>query len=268
MSANIGIIGCGKMGYALIKGICSGEWEVDSLYACDLDPVRTELFAQEFEAIISSAEELVSQADIVIIGVKPGQVVGILEQTADHWEGSKLLVSIAAGITTATLERALGKPVAVVRVMPNTPCLIGQGAAAVAGGYHASLEQVQLVKAMLDQVGLAVVVDETYMDAVTAVSGSGPAYAFLVVEAMTDAALSLGLSRDLAVSLVMQTLKGSLLMLEHTGEHPAVLKAQVTSPGGTTIAGLRELEAAGLREAFFAAMDKACQRSRELGQQK
>ncbi len=106
------------------------------------------------------------------------------------------------------------------------------------------------------------------MDAVTAVSGSGPAYAFLVVEAMTDAALSLGLSRDLAATLVIQTLKGSLLMLENTGLHPAELKAQVTSPGGTTIAGLRELEAAGLREAFFAAMDKACQRSRELGQQK
>jgi len=152
-----------------------------------------------------------------------------------------------------------------VRVMPNTPCLVGEGVIAIAGGHHASLADLQLVQAMLDRVGISIILEESYMDAVTAVSGSGPAYAFLIVEAMMDAAINLGLSSDISRRLVLQTLKGSITMLEKTGDHPAVLKAQVTSPGGTTIAGLRELEAGGIREAFFAAMEKAWQRSMKLG---
>jgi pyrroline-5-carboxylate reductase len=252
------------MAYALLKGI-SQETTYEVIYACDTNSERTDLFARQFKAIPVSPTELVANADIIILAVKPGQIKMVLDETGEFWDEKKLLISIAAGIKTAAIEAELTQPVRVVRVMPNTPCLIGEGASALAAGRHASKADMGLVQALLSKVGLSVIIDEIYMDAVTAVSGSGPAYVFLVVEAMMDAALHLGLNSDMARQLVMQTMKGSISMLEETGEHPAVLKAQVTSPGGTTIAGLRELEAGGIREAFFAAMEKACQRSIELG---
>jgi pyrroline-5-carboxylate reductase len=265
MPAKLGIIGCGKMGYALIKGFTQGNGDYEAIYVCDTDSERSQLFVREFGAIPVSKQDLIGNSDIIILAVKPAQIKAVLAGTQPVWNTNKLLISIAAGVKTITLERELGQPVPVVRVMPNTPCLVGEGVSAVAGGSSASLNDMQLVQTMLGKVGLAVIVDEASMDAVTAVSGSGPAYAFLVVEAMTDAALSVGLGSDMARRLVIQTLKGSLSMLEQTAEHPAVLKAQVTSPGGTTIAGLRELEAGGIREAFFAAIERAWQRSIELG---
>jgi len=264
VAEKLGIIGCGKMAYALLKGI-SQETSYGAIYACDISSERTHLFAQEFNAIPATPTELVANADLIILAVKPGQIKGVLAETNDHWDEGKLLVSIAAGISTRMIEMELAKPVPVVRVMPNTPCLIGEGASALAAGRYARTADLDIVQTILNKVGLSIIIDEIYMDAVTAVSGSGPAYVFLVVEAMMDAALYLGLNSDMARLLVLQTLKGSISMLEQTGEHPTVLKAQVTSPGGTTIAGLRELEAGGIREAFFAAMERACQRSRELG---
>lgn len=265
MPEKIGIIGCGKMGYALLKGITRNSEKYDTIYACDSSAERMQLFKSEFGAVAADQNQVVAEADVVILAVKPAQIKGILKATAPEWNDNKLLISIAAGIKTASIETELGKPVRVVRVMPNTPCLVGEGVSAVAGGQYALPDDLPTVQSMMAQVGLAVIIDEGYMDAVTAVSGSGPAYVFLLVEAMADAALALGLSSDVGRRLVMQTFKGSLSMLEATGEHPAVLKAQVTSPGGTTIAGLRELEAGGIREAFFAAFEKACQRSVELG---
>lgn len=268
MAKKLGVIGCGKMAYALLKGICQDPTTYDAIYACDISSERTELFAHEFSAILLTPNELVVNADIIILAVKPGQIKMLLAETRCSWDKDKLLISIAAGIKTAMIEKELATPVSVVRVMPNTPCLIGEGTSAVTAGRYASPADLNLVQAMLSRVGMSVIIDEVYMDAVTAVSGSGPAYVFLVVEAMMDAALHLGLNSDMARQLVLQTLKGSISMLEQTGEHPAVLKAQVTSPGGTTIAGLRELEAGGIREAFFAAMERACQRSIELGNDK
>ncbi len=265
MPVRLGIIGCGKMGYALLKGITQNAGAYTTIYACDPDAERIELFSREFGAIAADQSQVVAGADIVILAVKPAQVKKILRATSPDWDNSKLLISIAAGIKTASIEKEVGRPVRVVRVMPNTPCLIGEGVAAVAGGQYANPDDLQTVQTMMEKVGLAVTIDEGYMDAVTAVSGSGPAYVFLLVEAMSDAALALGLSSDVCRRLVLQTFKGSLRMLETTGEHPSVLKAQVTSPGGTTIAGLRELEAGGIREAFFTAIEKACQRSTELG---
>lgn len=265
MSVALGIIGCGKMGYALLKGITQDSREDNIIYACDTASERTQLFVQEFKAIPATQQQLVADADIIVLAVKPAQVKRILAETTSAWNHEKLLISIAAGIKTASIEKELGKPVRVVRVMPNTPCLVGEGVSAIAGGKYAGPADLQLVQTMVERLGLSVILDETYMDAVTAVSGSGPAYVFLLVEAMMDAALNLGLSSEISRSLVLQTLKGSLSMLAKTGEHPAVLKAQVTSPGGTTIAGLRELEAGGIRESFFAAMERACQRSIELG---
>lgn len=265
MPAKLGIIGCGKMGYALLKGITQNSEEHNVIYACDTAAERVQLFSEEFGAIPADQQQLVAEADIVILAVKPAQVKRVLGETNVAWDNSKLLISIAAGIKTASIEKELDKPVRVVRVMPNTPCLVGEGVSAIAGGKYANPADLQTVQTMVEKVGIALVLDEGYMDAVTAVSGSGPAYIFLLVEAMMDAALSLGLSSDQCRRLVTQTFKGSLSMLEQTGEHPAVLKAQVTSPGGTTIAGLRELEAGGIREAFFAALERACQRSIELG---
>lgn len=264
MAASLGIIGCGKMAYALLKGISQNS-VYTSIYACDTSSERMDLFARDFNAITVTAPELVSKADLIILAVKPGQIKSVLAETNEQWDNCKLLVSIAAGIKTTSIEEQLGKQVPVVRVMPNTPCLIGEGASALTAGRYARLTDLEIVQSILRQVGIAVIVDEIYMDAVTAVSGSGPAYSFLIVEAMMDAALHLGLTSDLARQLVVQTLKGSISMVEQTAEHPAVLKAQVTSPGGTTIAGLRELEAGGIREAFFAAIERACQRSIELG---
>lgn len=265
MPHRLGIIGCGKMGYALMKGITRDPDSYDMIYACDPAEERTQLFAREFKAVPAGPQQVVDHADMIIMAVKPAQVKAVLAETSSNWTVDKLLISIAAGIKTASIESELEKPVRVVRVMPNTPCLIGEGVSALAAGKYASPADLQLVQNIVGQIGLSVILPESYMDAVTAVSGSGPAYVFLVVEAMIDAALSLGLSSDISRRLVMQTFKGSLSMLEQTGEHPAILKAQVTSPGGTTIAGLRELEAGNIRESFFAALERACQRSAELG---
>ncbi|MEQ8200830.1 MAG: pyrroline-5-carboxylate reductase [Syntrophomonadaceae bacterium] len=265
MSINLGIIGCGKMGHALMKGISGNPSSYGDVYAYDVDEARMRLFTEEFKAGAVAPGEVVAGSDMIILAVKPGQIKEVLQVTRDQWNGGKLLVSIAAGIKIANIEKQLPEGVRVVRVMPNTPCLVGEGVSAISGGHSASPEDLQMVGEMLGQVGLTITIEETYMDAVTAVSGSGPAYAFLLAEAFMDAALSTGLSSDISRQLVLQTLKGSIKMLEQTGAHPAVLKAQVTSPGGTTIAGLRELEAGGLREAFFAAVEKAKQRSIELG---
>ena len=266
MSKTLGILGCGKMAYALTKGICQdNNHAYDRIYACDVSNERTELFAREFACITVDRSKLIEQSDVIIIAVKPAQVEEILADTDKLWSRDKLLISVAAGIKTINIESQLKEMVPIVRVMPNTPCLIGQGVSAISAGSYATEEHLKIVQDLLQRVGLCILIKEDYMDAVTAVSGSGPAYAFLVVEAMIDAALQVGLSRDIAEKLVVQTFKGSLQMLEETGQHPAVLKAQVTSPGGTTIAALKELEAGGLRTAFFNAVEKACQRSMEMG---
>lgn len=265
MPVNLGIIGCGKMGYALMKGISGDPSRYGDIYVYDVDETRVCLFVDEFQARPVSPDVVVAGSDIIILGVKPGQVREVLQATRDQWNGDKLLVSIAAGIKIASIEEQLPEGVRVVRVMPNTPCLVGEGMAALAGGHRASPADLQSVREMLEQVGLTITVEESYLDAVTAVSGSGPAYVFLLIEAFIDAALSTGLSSEISRQLVLQAVKGSVKMLEQSGVHPAILKAQVISPGGTTIAGLRALEAGGVREAFFAAVEKAQRRAVELG---
>lgn len=255
------------MAYALVKGI-SGEEKAlyNGIYASDIDLERTELFAREFDARTRSNRDVVAASDIVIAAVKPGMVPKILDETIDVWTEHKLLISIAAGISTSKIEERLPVKVPVVRVMPNTPCLVGEGASAVTAGTYATDENVNQVKQILSCVGITVIIDEIYMDAVTAVSGSGPAYAYLVAEAMIDAGIEAGLNFEMARELVIQTIKGSMTMLQKTGEHPAMLKKAVCSPGGTTIAGVRQLEENGLRKAFFHAIEEARQRSMELGQ--
>lgn len=267
MKPVLGIIGCGRMAYALVKGITREAMPAyEQIWASDIDSVRTDIFAKEFGAKPASNYETAVASDIVLLAVKPGLVSKVLDETRVAWNESKLLVSIAAGISTCSIEQKIGVKTPIVRVMPNTPCLTGAGASAICAGQHAGVSHLDLVEKMLDSVGITVRIDESYMDAVTAVSGSGPAYAYLVAEAMIDAGVQAGLSSAIARKLVIQTIKGSMAMLEETGEHPAELKAQVCSPGGTTIAAVRQLEENGIRKAFFNAVEKAREKSIELGQ--
>lgn len=266
MEQALGIIGCGKMAYALVKGIHNRPTlEVGGILVNDINTSRTALFATEFKSAAMEQWELVNKSTIIILAVKPQQVADVLIQTRDAWTEDKLVVSIAAGIKTSTIEELLDKPIPVVRIMPNTPCLVGAGVCAYCPGKYARLEDLELVGNIFSTMGAALLMEEKSMDAVTAVSGSGPAYAFLVVEAMMNAAVQIGLDINTARQLVLKTIEGSIKMLEDTGEHPAVLREQVCSPAGTTIAGIRQLEAGGLRAAFFSAIEKAYLRSIELG---
>lgn len=265
MSSKMALIGCGKMAYALLKGIDKSAFE--AIYCHDISPARTELFEAEFGATAAGLAEAIGAAGLIILAVKPQQLSRVMLDSAGFWNKEKLLVSVLAGVKTETLESATGGKTAVIRVMPNTPCLVGQGVSALSRGQQATTEQMAAVRAIFAQLGVAVEVEERLMDAVTAVSGSGPAYAFLVLEAMMNAAVNVGLDAALSRELVLGTFKGSLAMLEAENLHPAILREQVCSPGGTTIAGVRQLEGNGLRKAFFDAIDKAWQRSIELGKQ-
>jgi pyrroline-5-carboxylate reductase len=268
LTPSLGVIGCGNMGYALMKGIVNGHQpKYANIYISDVNAVRTDLFVHEFEALSRSSRETVAAADVVFLAVKPGQIKEVLTTTRNEWQPNKLLISIAAGISTQLIENIIGNEIPVVRVMPNTPCLVAEGVSAICGGKYASLNHLQLVESILNNLGLVIITEEKYMDVVTAVSGSGPGYAYLVAEAMIDAAVNMGLNAETARKLVVDTIKGSMTMLQKTGEHPAVLKTQVSSPGGTTIAGLRQLEENSIRKAFFAAVESAYERSVELGKQ-
>lgn len=263
MSQKVALLGCGKMAYALLKGIKKNTFA--SIYCHDIDSERIELFAAEFGGKPAGLAEAIEAAQLIILAVKPQVLSIVMQDSVGLWTADKLLISVLAGVKTSTLEEASGGQTPVIRVMPNTPCLVGQGVSALSSGRLATAEQMALAKAIFSQLGVAVEVDEGLMDAVTAVSGSGPAYAFLVVEAMMNAAVNVGLDAALARELVIGTFKGSLAMLEAENLHPAILREQVCSPGGTTIAGVRQLEGNRLRKAFFDAIAAACQRSIELG---
>lgn len=260
----LGIIGCGKMANAIVKGLGKDRAGFTDILVNDVDENRSLTFSREYGVKAVSYEELLRECSTIILAVKPYQVKQVLNAGQGLWHSGQLLISIAAGIKLASIEKAAGNQIPVVRVMPNTPCLVGQGISAVAGGSFATDKDVSLVMSLFNYLGTAVRIDEKYMDAVTAVSGSGPAYVFLVVEAFMNAALQIGLDINLARELVLQTMQGSLQMLVQSGEHPAVLRQDVSSPGGTTIAGIRQLEENGLRKAFFGAVEMAYNRSIEL----
>ncbi|HOV43173.1 MAG TPA: pyrroline-5-carboxylate reductase [Syntrophothermus lipocalidus] len=262
----LGVVGCGNMAYALVKGLTQSRFDFETIVGFDVNPARLNLFRQEFSVkLVSSNQEVAEQGDIIVLAVKPGQIRQVLEEVKDKLTSDKLLVSIAAGISTSLIEEVAGSHVPVIRVMPNTPCLVGRGISAIAAGTGASVEHEEVVARMFAAVGEVCRVPESYMDAVTALSGSGPAYIYLVAEAMSDAGVEVGLPRDLARLMALKTIAGAVAMMEVTGKHPAVLREDVTSPGGTTIAGLRELEENGLRKAFFRAVRRAFERSMELG---
>jgi pyrroline-5-carboxylate reductase len=262
----VALLGGGRMGEALLAGLLDAGWEPDGLAVAEVDADRRRALETTFAGVhvVPSPAWAVPDADVVVLAVKPGDVVAALESAAPALAEGALVLSIAAGVTLATLEAALpGR--AVVRAMPNTPALVREGAAAIAAGTAATDADLELAERVLGAVGVVVRVPESQLDAVTGLSGSGPAYVFLLAEAMIEAGVLVGLPRESARALVLQTLLGSGRLLATGDESPEALRAAVTSPGGTTAAGLAELEAHGFRSAVLEAVRAATDRSRELG---
>ncbi len=263
---SVGLIGGGKMGSALLGGLLDAGWEADDLAVAEVDPERRRQLEQQFPKVrvVPSPAWAVADADVVVVAVKPGDVAASLQAAETSLRSETLVLSIAAGVKVATLESLVpGRPVG--RARPNTPALVGLGAPAIAPGGHAQDHHLDLAARLLGAVGIVVRVDEPALDAVTGLSGSGPAYVFLVAEAMIEAGVLEGLPRDVSERLVEQTLLGSATLLAQSADGPEALRAAVTSPGGTTAAGLRELESARLRAAILDAVGAATRRSRELG---
>ncbi len=260
----LAVIGAGVMGEALVSGLLRAGWSSDAIVVADRrDFRRAEMTAAHGVRATGNAEAA-AEADTVILVVKPQDVGAVLPELAPVLRPGTLVVSLCAGVTTAQLEGHLPDGTAVVRVMPNTPALVGEGMAAVSAGSSASEADVEHAMELMRALGKAITVPEAYQDAVTAISGSGPAYLFFVVEAMIDAGVLLGLPRDISSTLVQQTVFGSAKLLVESGQHPTVLREQVTSPGGTTAAALRQLEDHKVKAAFLTAMEAARDRSRAL----
>jgi pyrroline-5-carboxylate reductase len=261
----IGFIGAGQMATALAQGFVRAKLIAPSaLAASDAYPAATEKLAKEILGLtVGTNQQVAAQSDVVILAVKP-QVMPAIYQDLGGKLANKLVVSIAAGLSLEKLCAGL-KTDRVVRVMPNTPCLVGRGASAYALAAGATKEDGELVGKLLASVGTAHQVDEKLLDAVTGLSGSGPAYVYLIIEALSDGGVKMGLPRALATSLAAQTVLGAAEMVLSRNEHPGVLKDAVASPGGTTIAGLATLEDRGLRGALIAAVEAATKRSAELG---
>jgi len=264
----IGFLGAGKMATALAKGfIHAGLVTNKQIIASDVfDPARA-AFAKEVGAkVTASNEEVVKFANVLILAVKPDQVAGVLGEIRGSIASEHLLVSIAAGVPLAKLETGLGANVKAIRVMPNTPALVGASASAFAIGKSATATDAALVQKLLSAVGVAYQVKESLLDAVTGLSGSGPAYVYQFIEALSDGGVAAGLPRDVATKLAAQTVLGAAKMVLETGQHPGALKDQVTSPGGTTIEGLHELEKGRLRGTVMSAVRAATEKSKKLGQ--
>lgn len=256
------IVGGGRMGEALLGGLLDARWaEPSEIAVVERVPERREDLAALFPGVMIS-EDLV-EADGAVIAVKPNDVADTCRSLAAN--GTTRVLSIAAGITTGSLQASLGDGIAVVRAMPNTPAVVRAGASAIAAGSSASPSDLDWASSILEAVGVVVRVGEDKLDAVTGLSGSGPAYVFVMAESMIEAGVLNGLPRDVAEVLAVQTLLGSASLLESSDEHAAALRAQVTSPGGTTAAGLRALESGGFRSAVLDAVSAATERSRELG---
>jgi pyrroline-5-carboxylate reductase len=264
--SRVALLGGGKMGAALVGGLLDGRWDADGLSIAEIDGERRVALEQQFPKVrvVPSAAWAVADADVVVVAVKPGDVEATLETALPALGPGTLVLSIAAGVTIDQIEHLVPER-PVVRAMPNTPALVGLGASAIAGGTRANAEHLDLAERLLGSVGIVVRVAEPMLDAVTGLSGSGPAYVFLVAEAMIEAGVLVGLARDVATKLVVQTLLGSATLLAQDPTGPVGLRAAVTSPGGTTAAGLRELEAHGLRAAILDAVSAATLRSRKLG---
>jgi len=260
----VSIIGAGVMGETLLSGLVRAGTPTSELLVCEKRAERAEELTDKYQVTVTGDMADVAASDTVALVVKPQDMGDVLDELGPHLRPGQLLVSLAAGITTAFVEERVPDGVAVVRVMPNTPALVDEGMAAISPGTHCDEQHLARAERLLSATGRVVRVPEKQQDAVTAISGSGPAYLFFVVESMIEAGVHLGLPRTTATELVVQTVVGSAKLLRETGEHPTVLREQVTSPGGTTAAAIRELEDHKVRAAFITAMEAARDRSRDL----
>jgi pyrroline-5-carboxylate reductase len=265
----VGFLGAGNMARALTKALLQAEMvKPDQILASDISDERLEAISERFgiRTTFDNAE-VVKFADILVLSVKPQVVDKVLPTIAENLRLETLIVSIVAGVPLRALEARLPEGAKIIRAMPNTPAMVLAGATGVSAGEHASLEDVKVAKEFFKTLGRAVVLDESLIDAVTGLSGSGPAYVMLMIEALADGGVKVGLHRETALMLAAQTVYGSAKLLLETGEHPGRLKDMVTSPGGTAIAGLHTLESGGLRRTLMDAVESATQRAGELGAQ-
>lgn len=266
LTQRFGFIGAGKMATALAHGLTAAKLTAgDRILAYDPFPAAAADFTTACGGQIAHSNAAAAlAADVVVLAVKPQQMAGVMHELHGKVDG-KLIVSVAAGVTLATLASGLGSGARYIRVMPNTPCLVGRGASAFALGHGATPADAELTAQMLGAVGRAYRLEEKLLDAVTGLSGSGPAFVYVMIEALADGGVRMGLPRDVALGLAAQTVCGAATMVLETGLHPGVLKDQVTSPGGTTIAGLQALETGAVRGDLMAAVEAAARRSAELG---
>jgi pyrroline-5-carboxylate reductase len=267
-SIRVGFIGSGRMATALARGlISSGFVMADDVVASDVFPAARESFHAETGArTVETNADVIADSDVLFLAVKPQQMRNVLDGISSLLDARHLVISIAAGLPLSFYEAKLGTSRRIIRVMPNTPCLVGETAAGFSAGSSATAQDSKLVASLLGTVGLAVQVDEKLLDAVTGLSGSGPAYVYQMIEALSDGGVRVGLPRDVATKLAAQTVLGAAKMVLETGQHPGALKDAVTSPGGTTIAGIHALERGGLRATLMNAVEAATHRSKELGQ--
>ncbi|MDM7854443.1 pyrroline-5-carboxylate reductase [Cellulomonas alba] len=262
----VAVLGGGVMGETLLSALLGGGWTPERVEVTESAAVRANELASRYGVRTGASNaEAAARADVVLIAVKPNVVGSVLADVRDRLRTGALVVSVAAGLPLSFYESRLAAGTPVVRVMPNTPAVIGKGASAIARGTATEPGHLVLVERILDSTGLVVRVDEKDLDAVTAISGSGPAYAFYLIDAMAEAGVLLGLSRDLATRLAVATVEGSAALAAESGDHPVVLRERVSSPGGTTVAAVRELDAHGVRAGVVAAAQAARDRSRELG---
>ena len=260
------ILGGGKMGEALLSGLIrsGGRTSEELIVTCRRDERARELAGKYGITATLDNGEATRWADVLVLMAKPQDMETLLEQIREHVRTTDLVITFAAGIRTSFVEKHLPDDVAVVRVMSNVPVMVDEAMSVIAAGAHADEPDMAIAEELLGYVGKVLRLKETHLDAVTATSGSGPAYFFLLAEAMIEACILLGLSRDVATELIVQTMLGSAKMLRDTGRHPVELREMVTSPGGTTIEAIRRLEEAGVRAAFLNAIDAAKRRSEEL----
>jgi len=264
----LALIGCGKMGEGLLSGMLGSQLipvgRVEATVA-EAEPERVDFLVQKYGVKAHTNNvQAVKGADMVLIVLKPQQVKGVLREVRKVLRKDAVIISVAASVTIALIERELGRPARVIRAMPNTPCLIRQGMTALAASAHAAPDDVALAREIFSALGRTVVVEEKHMDAITGLSASGPAYVFMIIESLAEGGVKLGLPRELSTELSAQTLLGASSLVLQTGEHPAKLKDIVTTPAGCTIDGLLELEEGGLRVTLIKAVVRAAQRAKQL----
>jgi pyrroline-5-carboxylate reductase len=262
----VAVLGAGKMGGILLEGfIKSGVVAPKQVVATVRNQMRTKTLAVQWGVQVTTDNVAAAKlADVILLGVKPAQITAVMDQVRPILNAKKLVVSVAAGVKTRTIEDAAGRDIAVIRAMPNTPAFIGAGMTALCAGRFVFEEQMQLAQRLFDTVGRTVVVDEKQMDAVTGLSGSGPAFLYIIIDALAEAGVNVGLPRDVATLLAAQTTFGSAKMVLETGIHPTVLKEQVTTPAGCTVEGILAMEEGGVRGTLINTVKRAAERSKAL----